>query len=154
MFTVLSAGLIKRRSKKRRRNRKYRLKNAVKGSYRTIPTRYVPSSLSSKDRIKQLRSIINKVKRPYLKSFKSKKSGWTAKFHKKYGKQSIVWISKNLIRMEGIKQIRKKGIAAYYTSGSRPNQTPQSWWKARLYSVILGGPARRVDKNIWRKYRI
>ena len=44
-------------------------------------------------------------------------------------------------------------MGAYYSSGSRPNQTPMSWGRARLASVILNGPSRRIDKNIWNKYK-
>ena len=47
-----------------------------------------------------------------------------------------------------------KGFGAYFSSGSRPNQTPMSWSLARLASVIVGGPARKVDKSIWDKYKI
>jgi hypothetical protein len=41
-----------------------------------------------------------------------------------------------------------KGEGAYYSSGSRPNQTPQSWGIARLASSITGGKAAAVDYNI------
>jgi hypothetical protein len=44
-------------------------------------------------------------------------------------------------------------MGAYYSSGSRPNQTPMSWGRARLASVIMGGPSRRIDKDIWAKYK-
>ena len=113
-----------------------------------IPSKYT-KGLSKKDKEKQIQSI-----RPKLKSAKVKKSSFTEKFKKKYGNKSLDWISKNIIKKKGIDLIKKKGIAAYYSSGSRPNQTPSSWWKARLYSVILGGPARKIDKNIWEKYKI
>tara|TARA_R100000697_G_scaffold100162_1_gene112484 strand:+ start:937 stop:1353 length:417 start_codon:yes stop_codon:yes gene_type:complete len=121
---------------------------------RTVPRTYVPKTLSKEDKKKQIKSIKEQKSRPKLKSFKSKPSSFTERFKKKYGAKDIKWISKNIIKMEGINQIKKKGIAAYYNSGSRPNQTPSSWWKARLYSVILGGPARRIDKKIWDKYKI
>ena len=45
-------------------------------------------------------------------------------------------------------------MSAYYNSGSRPNQTPQSWSLARLASVILNGGARKVDQSIWDKYKL
>ena len=44
-------------------------------------------------------------------------------------------------------------MAAYYTSGSRPNQSKESWAFARLASVIMDGPARKVDKKIWENYK-
>ena len=35
-------------------------------------------------------------------------------------------------------KVYKRGLGAYYSSGSRPNQTAQSWSRARLASVIVG----------------
>ena len=46
-----------------------------------------------------------------------------------------------------------KGRAAYFTSGSRPNQTSDSWALARLASVIMNGGARKVDQKIWDKFK-
>lgn len=117
-----------------------------------LPKRYT-AGLSKKDKEKQIQSIRKGTIRPKLKSFKEKKSTFTEKFKEKYGNKSIDWISKNIIKKKGIELIKKKGIGAYYSSGSRPNQTPQSWWKARLYSVIMGGKARKIDKDIWEKYK-
>ena len=62
------------------------------------------------------------------------------------------FIHKNIISKTGKDKILEKGMAAYYSGGSRPNQNPTSWARARLASVILNGPARKVDKNIWEKY--
>jgi len=47
----------------------------------------------------------------------------------------------------------EKGKAAYFSGGSRPNQTPSSWAYARLASVLTNGAARKVDKDIWEKYK-
>jgi len=44
--------------------------------------------------------------------------------------------------------IVKKGEGAYYSSGSRPNQTAQSWAYARLASAVTGGPASVVDFHL------
>ena len=63
-------------------------------------------------------------------------------------------ITKNLLKAEGLKQVLSKGRGAYYSSGSRPNVTAEQWARARLASVLLGGPARKVDKKIWDKYKI
>jgi hypothetical protein len=49
---------------------------------------------------------------------------------------------------KGLREIIQKGEGAYYSSGSRPNQTPQSWGKARLASAITGGNASLVDYSI------
>ena len=45
-------------------------------------------------------------------------------------------------------KIINKGAGAYYSSGSRPNQTAQSWGVARLASSITSGKAAAVDYNI------
>ena len=47
-----------------------------------------------------------------------------------------------------LQKIVKKGEGAFYSSGSRPNQTPQSWGYARLASAITGGKAAAVDYSI------
>ena len=44
-------------------------------------------------------------------------------------------------------------MGAYYSAGSRPNQTAGSWSRARLASVIMNGKARKVDIDIWNKYK-
>ena len=77
------------------------------------------------------------------------------KFEKKYDKKinDFKWIDKNIIKKKGIDEILSKGRGAYYSSGSRPNQTPESWALARLASVIMNGNARKVDKKIWDKYK-
>jgi len=120
-----------------------------------IPKKYVPDQLSKADRAKQIKSIKEQKPRPKVESFKSKRSSHVVKFEKKYGKKITddEFISKNIISKTGINQIMKKGMAAYYTGGSRPNQTAQSWARARLASVITGGNARKVDKAIWEKYK-
>jgi hypothetical protein len=64
------------------------------------------------------------------------------------------WISKNLLSRTGIKQIIKKGVAAYYNAGSRPNTTPSQWARARLASALTGGGAAKVDKAILDKYKV
>jgi len=47
-----------------------------------------------------------------------------------------------------LRNIIKKGQGAYYSSGSRPNQTSHSWGIARLASTITSGKAAAVDFNI------
>ena len=73
---------------------------------------------------------------------------------KKYlaGDINYVSIEKNILKKEGIKQILNKGIAAFYSSGSRPNQTAISWGRARMASAITGGKAAAVDFKILEKY--
>lgn len=120
-----------------------------------IPKQYVPKSLTPADKKKQIKSIKEGKERPKVDSFKSKRSGWAKKFEDKY-KTKITndsFINKNIITRTGINKILDKGRGAYYSSGSRPNQTAESWARARLASVIMGGAARKVDKDIWNKYK-
>lgn len=121
----------------------------------SIPKKYLPDSLTKEDKAKQKKSIEEGKDRPKVDSFKSKRSKWVIQFEKKYGTNIMDdnFIIKNIISKEGLKQILAKGMAAYYSSGSRPNQTKESWSRARLASVILNGPARKIDKNIWEKYK-
>ena len=121
-----------------------------------IPKQYVPKSLTPEDKKKQIKSIKEGKDRPKVDSFKSKRSSHVIKFEKRYGKKITddEWIGKNLLRPAGIKQILKKGAGAYYSSGSRPNQTVASWSRARLASALTGGGAEKIDKDILEKYKV
>jgi hypothetical protein len=127
---------------------------SYKGKTRKVPESYL-KGLKGKERRAQIKSIFEGKERPDT-SFKSKRSGWVKKFEDKYGTKITdkKFINKNIITYTGQKKIIDKGKGAYFSSGSRPNQTPTSWGLARLASVILGGEARRIDKKIWDKYKI
>ena len=129
--------------------------NRSKRYSRKIPNRYLPKSLTSTDKKKQLNSILKGTNRPYVKSFKSKKSQWVTKFENRYGFNitDTKMLANKIIAKPGIEKILSKGRGAYYSGGSRPNQTPHSWAYARLASVIMGGNARKVDKAIWEEYK-
>ena len=118
--------------------------------------KYVPLSLSPADRKKQIKSIESKTIKPRPKvNYPTKRSSHVVKFEKKYGTKITddKFISKNIISQKGIDEILDKGRGAYFSGGSRPNQTPQSWSRARLASVIMNGPARKVDIKIWNQYK-
>jgi len=118
-----------------------------------INKKYVPKSLSPEDKKKQVKSIIEGKPRPEVKA-KSRRSSFVVDFEKKYGyKITDKRVAKELISQEGIKQILDKGKGAYFSAGSRPNTTPQQWAYARLASVLMGGPARKVDQKIYDKYK-
>ena len=90
--------------------------------------------------------------RPKLSSFKSKKSNYIIKAEKMYNVNKI-GATDELSKATGCKKsalakIINKGAGAYYSSGSRPNQTAQSWGIARLASAITAGKAAAVDYNI------
>ena len=48
-------------------------------------------------------------------------------------------------RRISMETILRKGRGAYYSSGSRPNQTAESWARARLASSVTGGKAAKYD---------
>ena len=127
----------------------------------SYPKRYVPTRLSKKDKKKQKREL-NKSRKAYkkgkyntrkkVKSFKSKESPHVTKAKRIYGVEKIS-ASSNLAKKTGcsvsvLRKIVKKGQGAYFSSGSRPNQTGHSWGRARLASSITGGKAAAVDFNI------
>ena len=139
--------------------KKYGAKTKISyaGKTRNVPKKYVPKSLSKEDKKKQVKSIIEGKPRPKT-SYKSKRSPHVAAFENKYGTKisDFKYIYKNIISKAGVDQIMNKGRAAYFTAGSRPNQTPESWALGRLAAVIMntgGGRARKIDKAIWDKYK-
>ena len=48
--------------------------------------------------------------------------------------------------------VYRKGQGAYLSSGSR-NVTMAAWSMARVNSYMRGGPARKVDRDIYNKTR-
>jgi DNA-binding Xre family transcriptional regulator len=136
----------------------------VKTKYKSIPVRYIPKNLSKKDYKKQL-NMINKSRKLYKKhqyytrkhltSFKSKTSKHILNAKKIYH-ISKIGATNELSKKTGcsknaLNKIIAKGEGAYYSSGSRPNQTAQSWAIARLASSITAGKAAKIDFNILQK---
>lgn len=129
-----------------------------------VPKRYVPKMLTRKDRKKQKKMLrksrkLYKRKKYYtrkkLKSFKSKTSPHILKARKMYKMKSIKpsrkLAKKTKCTMKALKKIVEKGQGAYFSSGSRPNQTGHSWGIARLASSITGGKAAAVDYKVLEK---
>ena len=59
------------------------------------------------------------------------------------------------IPFKAIDEVYKKAEGAYFSSGSRPNQSPQSWPRGRVYSYIMGNEkVRKIDKAITEKYNV
>jgi Family of unknown function (DUF5824) len=129
-----------------------------------INLRYLPKRLTQKDRklqskmLKKSRKLYKKgqyFSRKKLLSYQSKTSNHILDARRIYGINKIV-PSPELSRATGcsqdaLGQIVKKGEGAYYSSGSRPNQTAHSWAYARLASAITSGKAAAVDYNILEK---
>lgn len=134
------------------------MKNKTSKKY---PKKYVPKKLSSKDTKKQ-KKMLDKSRKMYkekmyftrkkLPSFKSKVSPHILNAQKIYNIETVI-PSKELAEKTGcsvdaLEKIVKKGQGAYFSSGSRPNQTAHSWGIARMASAITSGKAAAIDYNI------
>lgn len=126
-----------------------------------FPIRYLPKSLSARDKIDQIKMLTKSKKlykmnkyytRKQLSSYKSKKSEHIGNARKIYNIQTVTPNAELSIKtgctLATLNQIVKKGEGAYYSSGSRPNQTPKSWGLARLASALTAGKAAAVDYDI------
>jgi hypothetical protein len=117
--------------------------------------------LTNADKKRQINAL-RKSKRMYkkgvyftrkrVKSFKSRPSDHISNARRIYRLDHIVPNKELSLKtgcsVKALKQIVRKGEGAYYSSGSRPNQTAQSWGNARLASAITGGKAALVDYHI------
>lgn len=129
-----------------------------------VPKTYLPSSIKKTDTKKQAKMLMKSRKqykkgefttRKKLKSFKSKTSSHVKDAQRIYNISTVI-PNKELVKKTGcslsaLNQIVKKGEGAYYSSGSRPNQTARSWGLARLASSLTAGKAAAVDYNILEK---
>jgi hypothetical protein len=129
--------------------------------YTTFPIRYVPTNLTRKDKQKQVNMLLKSKKlykkhqyytRKNISSYKNIKSKHLLNARKIYNIKNITpnreLSLKTGCKISALKQIVKKGEGAYYSSGSRPNQTPQSWGLARLASSLTSGKSAAVDYDI------
>jgi hypothetical protein len=128
---------------------------------RYFPLRYLPNTLSKKDKKRQIQMLLQSrkkypkkgyVTRKPVLSYKSKTSSHIVKARKLYKVEKITPSKKLALAtgcsIDSLRKIVKKGEGAYYSSGSRPNQTAHSWGNARLASSITGGKAAAVDYSI------
>jgi len=126
-----------------------------------VNLRYLPKRLTKKDKKMQY-GMLMKSRRLYkkgtyftrkpLRSYKNKTSKHILRAKKIYGVENI-GATNQLAKATGcskeaLGEIIRKGEGAYYSSGSRPNQTAQSWGVARLASSITSGKAAAVDFSI------
>lgn len=129
-----------------------------------VPIRYIPKSLTKRDLAKQKKELRKSRKlykkgkyytRSHISSFKSRKSRHLKHAENLYGVKPIVpsnkLASKTQCSRKTLEKIVNKGRGAYFSSGSRPNQTAESWGIARLASAITGGNASIVDFHLLHK---
>ena len=51
-----------------------------------------------------------------------------------------------------LRKVMRRGQGAFFSSGSRPGQTPISWGIARARSFASGsGGARKADQDLWKQ---
>lgn len=132
-----------------------------KNKTKKVSLRYLPKRLTAKDRKIEGRMLLKSRRlykkgiyytRKQVKSFKSKPSKHLADARRIY-KVEKIGATNELAKKTGctksaLAKIINKGEGAYFSSGSRPNQTAQSWGVARLASAITSGKAAAVDYNI------
>lgn len=123
--------------------------------------KYVPLKLSKTDKQKQIRMLQQSrrayrkgryITRKVLPSYPSHPSHHVTNAKRIYGVQTI-GATPELAKASGcsrsaLQQIIRKGEGAYFSSGSRPSQTAQSWGIARLASALTGGKSAAVDFSI------
>lgn len=76
---------------------------------------------------------------------KTRKSSYTARFHKKYpGVKSIPEIAKKTgIPAKTLRTVYNRGMAAWRT-GHRPGASAHAWGMARVHSFVLHGKTYRT----------
>jgi hypothetical protein len=138
-----------------------KLNHNISKKTQRFPLRYIPLRLTKKDKVKAKKELLKSRKaykkgvyytRKKVASFHSKPSRFLGKAEKMYGVEKID-ATKELANASGcstnaLAKIIQKGEGAYFSSGSRPNQTAQSWGIARLASALTAGKAAVVDYSI------
>lgn len=123
-----------------------------------LPPKYL-ANLTPQQRLLQARLIAKsqkeyqetgKVKeRPEVSAAPTKRSVHAARFQERFG-FPITDLKKVKAEFPNtdVAGILAKGRAAYASSGSRPNTSSNAWAFARLASVLTGGKALGVDKDL------
>lgn len=124
-------------------------------------SKYLPNILTKRDKIYEKKQLdksrkLYRQKKYYTRkqvfSYPHKVSNHILRARKIYKLEHIIpsneLSQKTGCSIKALRQIESKGEGAYYSSGSRPNQTAQSWGRARLASAITGGKSAAVDFNI------
>ena len=118
----------------------------------TIPKHYVPRTLSqSRTQRKHIRATRTLYKKgtsaeTEIVSVKTVASCTGQENAQRFENCPFEYFSQKNPRLQRLRQI-KKGRGAYYSSGSRPNQTAQSW--ARPFGQFIDrGNAALVDYHI------
>ena len=129
----------------------------------SVPQRYVPYYLKKgekeevKNELKKSRRLYKEGKyytRKRVKGARDRKTSWRRRVVEEHSIPDDVPLNPGTLSKytkcspSALRKIERKGMGAYFSSGSRPNQTPKSWGRARLFSSLSGGPASEVDRKI------
>ena len=123
-----------------------------------LPDTYL-ANLTPQQRVLQAKLIAKSQKeykesglvqeRPKVSNKPSVRSNHVRKFQRKYNFPiTDLKKVKALFVDTDVDGILSKGYAAYASSGSRPNVSQHQWAYARLGSVLTGGNAYKVDKDL------
>lgn len=124
----------------------------------SLPSKYL-ENLTPQQRLLQARLIRKSQKeyettglveeRPSVSVQKTPRSQHAKEFQERYGfAVTDTKKVKKLFPDTDVRGILAKGAAAYASSGSRPNTSSFQWRYARLASVLTGGKAYTIDKDL------
>ncbi len=126
-----------------------------------VPIKYLPNRLSRRDRhtiaaeLAKSRRLYKRGKyytRRQVASYPHRTSRHILAAERIYGTRKIrpsrELAAKTGCSIKALQAIVRKGQGAYFSSGSRPNQSAHSWGYARLASAITGGKSAVVDFDI------
>jgi len=111
---------------------------------------YVAESSEFNEFLKEIIDNLDEKKRKKRKKKKKKKSSGR-KISSKVDKSLKKKAKDRNAPVSALKAIYRKGMGAFYSSGSRSGQNPHSWSMGRVNSVLRGGKARSVDAAQWKQ---
>jgi hypothetical protein len=131
---------------------------AIKARDRFEKTQYKSSRKSQYNEANDIDTLINELaeemdifEKKKRKKRKKKKKGGSRKISSKVDKSLKKKAKDRNAPVGALKAIYRKGMGAFYSSGSRSGQNPHSWAMARVNSVLSGGKARSVDAAQWKQ---
>lgn len=126
---------------------RYEKSIANKPGYKSRKSKYSESSFAGEELLREfVRSALILEKK---KKKRKKKKRKPAKISGKVDAALKAKAKKHNAPLGALKAVYRKGIGAFYTSGSRPGQNKHSWAMGRVNSFLKGGKARQVDSAQW-----
>ena len=124
---------------------------ASKPGYKSRKSKYSEAAFAGEDLLREF--VRNAIILEKKKKKKKKKKRKPAKISSKVDKALKNKAKKHNAPVGALKAVYRKGIGAFYTSGSRPGQNPHSWAMGRVNSFLKGGKARQVDAAQWNQVK-